>query len=50
MVSFRKGDVLQARALLQRTRAAFEQAGIKPGRDDEIEIDWLGQELAKVGR
>lgn len=48
MVAFRRGNIPQARSLLLRVNATFEQAGIEPYKDDKFEIDWLGQELTKA--
>jgi len=47
-VAFRRGDTAQARSLLQTSKSTFEGSGIKPAKDDESEIDWLDQELAKA--
>jgi tetratricopeptide (TPR) repeat protein len=46
-IAFLQGNMNDARALLQRARSLFKEAGIDPGADDQFEIDWLHGQLTK---
>ena len=46
-IAFLRGNMADARTLLQRARSMFKDSGIDPGADDQFEIDWLHGELTK---